>query len=268
MMEFGAGGLTMRTVCSVFAVGVCLLAGCSAGPSAAVGTPAASSSSLTVDEVSAAVKQSIQQDFARGDQICTNHLQVEQVVVHAVGNAYQGTVTVRTPKGTLHDVAIQVSQQGAKITWLAPPGAFAFAVTDGAMPAGTPVRDGPLEFVVHGVRRATVARDATNGADQVTAKGEFVIVDLTVTNVGDWAQAYDAPRQQLLVDCTPYTAAPLAMLYLTPAAKRPIDPGVSVEVQTPFDVPPGSVPEVVHLVAATDSSGIFVDLAGLPMPPP
>ena len=96
--------------------------------------------------------------------------------MRAVGNGYQGTVTVRTPKGTLHDVPIQVSQQGAKITWLAPPAAFAFAVTDGAMPAGTPVRDGPLEFVVHGVRRATVARDATNGADQVTAKGEFVIV--------------------------------------------------------------------------------------------
>jgi hypothetical protein len=69
--------------------------------------------------------------------------------VFAVGNAYQGTVTVRTPKGTLHDVPFQVSQRGAKITWLAPPGAFALVGTDGAVPAATPVRDRPLELV-HG----------------------------------------------------------------------------------------------------------------------
>ena len=150
----------------------------------------------------------------------------------------------------------------SKIAWLASPGVLDCAVRDhAAAPIGTPVRDGPLELTVHGLRRAAVVADATDAQTTATATGQFVVVELTVTNVGDWAQAFDAPRQRLIVDCAPVSATPLAAIYLTPAIKGRIEPGTSVNVQMPFDVRAGSVPEAVVLVATADSSGVIVDAA-------
>lgn len=245
-----------------------MLAGCSAGPPAGVGTPVAPSISVTADEVSAAVKQSMQQEFDTGHQVCTDHLQVEDVVVHAVGNAYQGTVTCprRKERCTTFRSRFRGRAPGS-------PGGRRQAPLPSLSPrvssqpehrCGTGI--GSSWCIVSGGRRWRGKR--RTGPDQVTAKGEFVIVDLTVTKVGEWAQAYDATRQQLLVDCTAFTAGPLAMVYLTPATTRPIDPGVSVRgadaVRCAGGLGSGGGPPCRR----GRSTGVSVDLEGLPIPPP
>ena len=63
--------------------------------------------------------------------------------------------------------------------------------TDAAAPAGSAVRDGKFEFRVVDVSRAATVSDPTgNPYMTVNPQGEFVVVTLSVTNIGYEPQSY------------------------------------------------------------------------------
>ncbi len=52
------------------------------------------------------------------------------------------------------------------------------------------MRDGKFEFRVLGMTRAAQAGDVSNPYMTVDAQGEFIILTMSVANIGDQAQSY------------------------------------------------------------------------------
>jgi hypothetical protein len=130
---------------------------------------------------------------------------------------------------------------------------------------GMPARDGTLEFVVHDIRRAPTAGNPTNKFEQVRANGEFIIIDLTVKNIGHQPQSYYTDSQTLVVAGKQHSADILAAVYLAPESASPINPGLAIDIATPFDVPVGSQPDAIILNDIADPGGVTVNLAGAPI---
>ncbi|MEN1974046.1 MULTISPECIES: DUF4352 domain-containing protein [unclassified Cellulomonas] len=126
---------------------------------------------------------------------------------------------------------------------------------------GTPVRDGKFEFTVTGVEPG-VARigDDMLGQD---AQGQFVLVHLTVTNIGEEAQyfdgssqkAFDAQGRELSADGT-------AAVYLGDANSflNQINPGNSVTGTVVFDIPADAALTRLELHDSPFSGGVEVAL--------
>ena len=70
--------------------------------------------------------------------------------------------------------------------------------TPTAAPAGSAVRDGKFQFQVLNIARARQAGDLSNQFEIVEAQGEFIILTLSVTNIGDRAQSYFGTNQKLV----------------------------------------------------------------------
>lgn len=138
------------------------------------------------------------------------------------------------------------------------------AASPGAAGLETPVRDGALEFTVHGVRRANLVETAAKSNPQLP-DGEFVIVSLTVRNIGTEPAQYFTDSQSLIVNGRQNPADILAAVYLDPQSADYIAPGLAVDIETPFDVPKGTVPDGVLLDEITEPSGVMVDLRGVPI---
>jgi hypothetical protein len=134
--------------------------------------------------------------------------------------------------------------------------------TGGQASLEVPVRDGSLEFIVHGVRRTNVAQSPTNPVAQTQAAGEYIIVDLTVKNVGSAPVQYFTDSQSLVIDGKQHRADILAAVYLSPQSADFIQPGLAIDVATPFDVPVGSVPQSILLNDITEPSVVTVSLVG------
>jgi archaellum component FlaG (FlaF/FlaG flagellin family) len=141
------------------------------------------------------------------------------------------------------------------------------AETSGARAAGlgVPVTDGDLEFAVHGLRRAAVAQSPTNPMAQTQAAGEYIIVALSVKNVGSEPKQYFTDSQSLVIDGRQHSADILAAVYLDPESADYIQPGLAIDVETPFDVPVGSTPESIVLSDIAQPRGVTVDLTGAPI---
>jgi VCBS repeat-containing protein len=90
--------------------------------------------------ISAMVKDSMQHQLDSDSRFSKYQLRVESVdVLHKSGNQYEGMATVRTAKGTEHQVPIDVTADGDKVLWNTGPGAFAFAIfEDTPIPTPTP----------------------------------------------------------------------------------------------------------------------------------
>jgi hypothetical protein len=222
----------------------------------------------------------MQEKFDSDSTFSKYSLQVVKVqVVKSTGNQYQGIATVHTPTGTDREVSIQVTADGERIMWQAPPGSFLFLAQEplagstdtGAgtatqsaapVPVGTPVRDGPLEFTVLGVRRAA---SVPTPAGEQQAAGEYLIVHLTVKNVGSQPQSYYTDSQSLVIAGTQHHADTLAAVYLDQESADTINPGLAIDIETPFDVLEGSVPEAIVLNDITEPGGVTVDLTGAPI---
>ena len=71
--------------------------------------------------------------------------------------------------------------------------AFLFAAL-----AGSSVRDGNFEFRVLDMTRAVQAGDLSNQFEIVDAQGEFIILTMSVANIGDQAQSYFGANQKLI----------------------------------------------------------------------
>ncbi|NEC93298.1 DUF4352 domain-containing protein, partial [Streptomyces sp. SID12501] len=103
---------------------------------------------------------------------------------------------------------------------------------------GTPVRDGKFEFTVTGVEPGvTRVGDDMFGQD---AQGQFLLVHVTVTNIGDEAQYFDGSSQKLTdTQGRTHSADTGAAIYLGDAQSflNQINPGNSVQGTVVFDVP-------------------------------
>lgn len=135
--------------------------------------------------------------------------------------------------------------------------------TDGAAPAGSAVRDGKFEFRVVDFSSAASVSDPTgNPYMTVNAQGEFIVVTLSVTNIGNEPQSYFGQNQKLIdASRREYAANTEADMYMNGAAFGDINPGNSIRVQAAFDVPPGTSPVELELHDSMFSGGASVRLA-------
>ncbi|MFC4375073.1 DUF4352 domain-containing protein [Nocardia halotolerans] len=145
----------------------------------------------------------------------------------------------------------------------APPAtASAPPTADGPAPAGTPVRDGKFEFTVMAVD-PPVKVVGDNPYLQKTAQGEYILVHLTVANIGDRPQSYFASNQKLFDDRgREFENDTMAGINVNDgtAMMSDINPGNSVQVVVVFDVPAGTVPASLELHDSAYSGGAEVAL--------
>ena len=126
---------------------------------------------------------------------------------------------------------------------------------------GTPVRDGEFEFVVLGVESG-VANVGGQFGD--TAQGEYTLVEMTVTNIGDEPQmftdsaqsGFDSQGRELGADTS-------AGIWANEDARgflEDINPGNSVTVKVVFDLPAGEKLTSVLLHDSVFSGGVKISL--------
>lgn len=145
---------------------------------------------------------------------------------------------------------------------LAAPGVASEPTADRAAPAGSAVRDGKFEFRVLDISRAATVSDPTgNPYMTVSAQGEFIVVTLSVTNIGDQPQSYFGQNQKLIdASGREYSTNTQADMYMNDVAFGDINPGNAIQVKVAFDVPPGAAPAELELHDSMFSGGVSVRL--------
>lgn len=101
---------------------------------------------------------------------------------------------------------------------------------------GDTVRDGAFAFTVTRLERRSRVGSEFIGAD---AQGVFLLVHITVKNVGDQAQAFTSAAQKLHADGKEYDADTGAAIYVENSRSlyEKINPGNSVRGVVLFDIP-------------------------------
>ena len=153
--------------------------------------------------------------------------------------------------------AVNISRHTATVT--SPPKAKA-AVAAGI---GTRVRDGTFEFVVTGVEHPGKTFTGKVG-ERLTAKGEFVIVRVDVTNVGKQEERLGCSCQ-ILFNAKGQEITPSPAILRTKDALKYvafISPGDTVKgAAVLFDVAPGTKLLNIELHASASSPGVKVKLS-------
>ncbi len=129
---------------------------------------------------------------------------------------------------------------------------------------GDPARDGKFEFVVSNVEC---------GVDQVgeeflneEAQGQFCLVTMSVTNIGDEAQLFDASSQKGLTNTgATVDADSSASLYANEGGEsflEDINPGNTIsDVIVVYDIAPDQTLEAVELHDSFLSDGVIISVA-------
>ena len=126
---------------------------------------------------------------------------------------------------------------------------------------GEAAADGKFNFVVNGVDCS-----ATELGDQyfgTTAQGQFYIVDVTISNIGDKAQSFFGDNATLFnAEGQEFSADSEAAIYLADSASlyEEINPGNTLNSKVVFDVPAGTTPTAIELHDSAFSGGVTVDL--------
>lgn len=131
-----------------------------------------------------------------------------------------------------------------------------------AAPEGSAVRDGKFEFRVINVTRSKTVSDPTgNPYMTTTAQGEFVVVTLSVQNIGDEARSFYGTNQKLIdVSGRQYDANSAASLWMNPGTGD-INPGNAIQARVAFDVPPGTETRELILHDSMFSGGAHLSLS-------
>ncbi len=121
---------------------------------------------------------------------------------------------------------------------------------------GEEVRDGKFGFVVTDFGVA----DQEAG---LKPRGEFIIVTLQVSNVGNEPQSFFVQNQKLIdTQGREYAADSMAAIRINEDAMAlDLGPGFDITVNVPFDVPRGTQPEYVELHDSAFSGGALVRLS-------
>jgi Domain of unknown function (DUF4352)/Protein of unknown function (DUF2510) len=118
-------------------------------------------------------------------------------------------------------------------------------------PAGSAVRDGKFEFQVVSTTVAKSVSDPTgNPYMTATAQGEFIIVTLSVHNIGDQPANYFGQNQKLIDTAgRQFGISSDADLYMNSGDNimGDINPGNGIQVKVAFDVPVGTAPAKLEL---------------------
>lgn len=126
-----------------------------------------------------------------------------------------------------------------------------------------PVRDGDLEFAVVDVAERGVAGDTSRPGLSVEARGVFIVVTLTIRNVGPTMVTF-LDRYQRLVDDTgtavrPDMAADIYSNRHLPSTR--MAPGAQLLVHLCFDVPIGARPRNLVVRQSDSTSGATIALS-------
>ncbi|MGV9799251.1 DUF4352 domain-containing protein [Mycobacterium sp. NPDC003449] len=128
----------------------------------------------------------------------------------------------------------------------------------------SPVRDGKFEFVVKSVQPG-LAEVGDNPFLNQKAQGQFVIVTLSVRNIGDEAQGF-SPSNQKVFDTEGRSfesdaSAQIALGSSDIPVWDNINPGNTVDVKLVYDMPQGAVPAGIELHDSMFSGGATVALS-------
>ncbi|MFZ1179380.1 MAG: DUF4352 domain-containing protein [Mycobacterium sp.] len=101
------------------------------------------------------------------------------------------------------------------------------------------MRDGKFEFKVVNAERSA-SKEGIFNPEQ--AKGEFFIITLKVTNIGDDSRTFWASNQKLIINGNKYEASSSLS---DDSLRQDINPGLSINAKVAFDIPPGAVPDAI-----------------------
>jgi hypothetical protein len=121
--------------------------------------------------------------------------------------------------------------------------------------AGSAVRDGKFEFRVLGTERSATKEGLFNPEQ---AKGEFFTVTLQVTNIGDQPRNFSASSQKLIINGNKYEATSSIS---DKSWMENINPGLGMQGDVTFDIPPGAVPTAIECHDSMFSGGARLGLA-------
>jgi hypothetical protein len=174
------------------------------------------------------------------------------------------TVIASAMKGGKDDASSTTGATGA-----APAaGASAPAADAAAKPAkpaepgiGQPAADGKFSFVVSGVdcSRTEIGSQSFG----VKAQGQFCVVSVAVTNVGDKAQSFFGDNASLFnAQGQEFSADSEAAIYLEDSSSlyEEVNPGNTLNSKVVFDVPAGTTPTEIELHDSAFSGGVKVAL--------
>ncbi|NUR91590.1 MAG: DUF4352 domain-containing protein [Nonomuraea sp.] len=125
---------------------------------------------------------------------------------------------------------------------------------------GAKVRDGKFEFTITKLGRQSQVGDSFLGKQ---AQGEFLLVHVTVENIGDEAQSFLGNVQKLYdAKGREYEASAEAALYLKDSKSlyEQINPGNKVDGIVLFDIPKNVEPAEIELHDSMFSDGVRVSL--------
>lgn len=124
---------------------------------------------------------------------------------------------------------------------------------------GEAVRDGNFEFTVHEVQAGLTT--IGEGFAQETPQGQFVLVDVTVSNIGDSATTLLDSNQTLIDDQGRQHETSSSSIWLDEAISfDDINPGNSVRGMLLYDIPTDAVPVSIELHDSMFSGGVTVAL--------
>ncbi|MFI1920507.1 DUF4352 domain-containing protein [Nocardia sp. NPDC020380] len=127
-------------------------------------------------------------------------------------------------------------------------------------PVGSEVRDGKFAFTVNSVD-APVSSVGDNEFMAKQAQGEYILVHVTIANIGDQSQTYIGNNQKLIDDQgKSYSDDSAAEMNLNKDIVTDINPGNKVAVALAFDVPKGTVPNAIEFHDSMFSGGVRVAL--------
>lgn len=132
-----------------------------------------------------------------------------------------------------------------------------------AAEGGDLVGDGGFAFAVLDVARARRVGDLEDPALSITAQGEFIVITLSVHNVGTAPLTF-IDRDQTLIDNTgrSFSTSMAANIYGNLGiGSTKIGPGKSLTVKIAFDVPVDTLPGRLVLRESASSAGATVSLS-------
>jgi hypothetical protein len=147
------------------------------------------------------------------------------------------------------------------------------AAVDGAAPAeevaaepampglNQPAADGDFSFVVSGVDCSLTEIGTQYFGTK--AQGQFCVVNVAVTNIGDTPGAFFGDNSKLLnAEGQQFSADTEAAIYLEESASlfEEINPGNTLNSKIVFDVPAGTTPSTIELHDSAFSGGVTVAL--------
>jgi hypothetical protein len=126
---------------------------------------------------------------------------------------------------------------------------------------GQPAADGDFSFVVSGVDCSLTS--IGNEYFGTEAQGQFCVVSVTVSNIGDSAQSFFGDNAKLFnAEGQEFSADSEAAIYLEDSSSlyEEINPGNTLDSKVVFDVPAGTTPAAVELHDSAFSGGVKVAL--------